>query len=176
MAFVDGENLTMRYQSLMTSKTPHTSVMHRPDIYIWHNLVRMPEECFLVRAYYYTSYVGDEAGMDAVTDELKGFRSFRQVQGAGAILYPTVFKKPSKSRKTTTIDLSLAIDVLRHVHQDDIDIVFLFSGDDDYCGLVDEVRRRGKQVYVSAFSSGLSKRLARMADVFQDLDPEFFTG
>jgi uncharacterized LabA/DUF88 family protein len=52
--------------------------------------------------------------------------------------------------------------------------VYLASGDGDYLPLLQEVMRRGKQVEVLAFSSGLNEQLTYSVDRFLSLDEVFF--
>lgn len=83
-----------------------------------------------------------------------------------------VFKKNSQSRPTKAVDISLATEILSLGYRDAYDIVCLVAGDRDYVPLVREVKRMGKQVYVSFFSrsseAGLSEELQQEADLFLD--------
>jgi uncharacterized LabA/DUF88 family protein len=65
---------------------------------------------------------------------------------------------------------------MRFAFTDEIDRVYLASGDGDYLPLIQEVMRRGKQVELLAFSSGLNNALPYSADNFFNLDPVFFRG
>jgi uncharacterized LabA/DUF88 family protein len=89
---------------------------------------------------------------------------------------PRVFKKPSNSKKAKLVDISICIDALRHSNNRDVDAIFLLSGDSDYMPLIKEVMRNGTQVWLGAFSSGLSRKLRPLVDQFIDLDPLFFSG
>jgi uncharacterized LabA/DUF88 family protein len=60
------------------------------------------------------------------------------------------------------------------VYKDTVDTVYIVTGDGDYVPLMEEVLRHGKQLYVSAFSNGLSPRLHLMADQFYILDGHMF--
>ena len=76
--------------------------------------------------------------------------------------------------KTKGVDIQLTVDVLTHVHNNNIDAVYLFSGDGDYEPLVREVHANGKQVYLAAFSDGLNQGFTYLADLFIGLDRYFF--
>lgn len=89
-------------------------------------------------------------------------------------LYPKVFHKNKKERKSKGVDIQMTIDILTHVFQNNLDVVYLVSGDGDYKPIIEECIRYGKQVYIAAFSSGLNKSLKNIADVFIDLDPVYF--
>jgi len=70
----------------------------------------------------------------------------------------------------------MSVDILTHVFRNNIDIVYLVSGDGDYLPVLQEAVRivKGKQVYVAAFSSGLNESLVTIADKFRLLDPIYF--
>ena len=184
IAFIDGENLVFRYQAMKEGgKTPQIGLFHRPDTYVWSNFLSLPNDHSLVRANYYTSTVGDEPKIEAVSSELKKMeihgRYLLSVGGKetfqyGQNLYPLVFKKPDQSNKTKVIDTRLTVDILTNVYQDNIDSVFLISGDGDYEEVIREVIRKGKRIYVAALSSGLSPKLKNLCDEFIDLDSLFF--
>jgi uncharacterized LabA/DUF88 family protein len=50
----------------------------------------------------------------------------------------------------------------------------LLAGDGDYIPLIEEVKRSGKLCYISAFSSGLNKKLIDISDKFYCLDHTMF--
>jgi uncharacterized LabA/DUF88 family protein len=89
-------------------------------------------------------------------------------------LYPFVYEKPSKSYKTSTVDVRLAVDMLSHAYQGNADKLLLFSGDRDFVPLVWEVVSRGVRVYVAAFHNGLSEELVSAADRFIGLGDIYF--
>ena len=185
MFFIDGENIVCRYQAMLGKGfVPKIEVCHEQDVYAWQQglVVRMDvEEIEIIRAYYYTSVVGDDVKVRSVVDDLKKLqaraegRLFRRSsQIVYHHLYPVVFKKAKQSNKTKVVDIQLAVDVLTHVYQNNLDTVCLFSGDGDYKAVINEVIRRGKQIYIAAFSDGLNLELKQLADKIIDLDHAFF--
>ena len=68
----------------------------------------------------------------------------------------------------------MTVDILSHAYQNNLDVACLFSGDGDYKPVLQEASRYGKQVYVGAFSDGLSPDLKIVADEFINLDTVFF--
>ena len=88
-------------------------------------------------------------------------------------LYPKVFRK-QKNRSGKGVDIQMSVDILSNTYQNNLDTVYLMSGDGDYEPLIRECQRMGKQVYVAAFSSGLNPSLSLIADRFFDLDRNFF--
>jgi uncharacterized protein (TIGR00288 family) len=85
-----------------------------------------------------------------------------------------VFKKLRSSQKTRNVDINLTIDVMRFAYSDAVDTIHLVSGDGDYLPLIQDVMRRGKEVVVSALSSGLNPKLVDTPDLFISLDSYFF--
>jgi len=57
---------------------------------------------------------------------------------------------------------------------ENVDALYLLSGDGDFVPLIREVMRRGKQVYVMALSDGLNPELQVTADGFELLDSKIF--
>jgi hypothetical protein len=174
MAFVDGENFTIRAQEIASQKGlqltegPH----YRRDVFVW-----MPEvspTAFIggrgsnlrhraVRSYYYTSTTGAE-------DEQKRVRQALWELGFD----PTVFKKNKQTSKTKGVDVTLTKDVLSHAFLNNYDTAVLVAGDGDYVPLVTELKRLGKVVYVYFFvSSGMSPELRLASDTFFPMDATF---
>ena len=60
--------------------------------------------------------------------------------------------------------------MMSQVYRGNVDSVLLLSGDGDYAPLLDEVKRAGVLVYVSAFSDGFSSHLKDRADSVYELD------
>ncbi len=173
MVFIDGENLVFRYQDMLKTRKPNTNVKFEKDTFIWHQHMSGELQARVLRVGYYTSVVGDDPHIANTRAALASIQAIRSRMSPIQVC-PFVFKRPSKSQKNKIVDVNLTIDVLRHTHQGDLDIVCLMSGDGDYLPLIKEVMRQGKQVYVYAFSSGLAEELKYTADRFQLLDPWFF--
>jgi uncharacterized protein (TIGR00288 family) len=85
-------------------------------------------------------------------------------------LTPCIFKKANRSLSGKGVDIQLSVDMMSHVYRDNVDSVLLLSGDGDYAPLLDEVRRAGVRVYVSAFSDGFNPVLKESADAVNELD------
>lgn len=185
MLFVDGENFTIRGQKrneanglvfpscTFSSRDAFLWIPDTPaDQFIWAPLRqtggRLPtnHQPQSIRSYYYTGVVGDEEKQNQVRDALRSL-----------LFDPQVFKKKSQEQHTKAVDISLATDLLSLAYKNAFDIVCLIAGDQDYVPLVQEVKRIGKQVFISFFSgspdAGLSDSLRREADLFLDLSPVF---
>jgi uncharacterized LabA/DUF88 family protein len=178
MLFVDGENLTIRGQEFASNNNLilKAGTYWKQDCFLWmpnpHPLKR--PHCLTgeietleergLRAYYYTSVVGDESLLREVNESLwkLGFA-------------PKVFKK-QKERKSKGVDISLTTDMLTHAFQNHFDVAILMAGDGDYGPLVGRVKSLGKLLWVWFFQSekdGMSPGLRLSSDVMLPLDAHF---
>jgi hypothetical protein len=160
MRFVDGENLTIQGQKL--AQSPNTELAegrhYRRDRFLWFTEQEDPRyavqgdwtflrlRSWAERAYYYTTVQGSDEDLQSTRQALRelGFE-------------PCVFKKP-KGQKAKGVDISLTKDMLCHAFRD------------NYCPLVEELKRLGRIVIVEFFEGeGLSKELRLAADDFRAL-------
>jgi uncharacterized LabA/DUF88 family protein len=182
MGFADGENLVTRYQQMLADgRRARTGTSFVRDLLVWHPQITQQFLSDIVRLSYYQTVVGDEAKLEDAQQQISAVRyeysPGNQTEGFTyrGSLHPTIFKKESRSARTKSVDINLAVDVLRHAADPRIDVVFVLSGDGDFLPLLQEVSRNGKQVWLAAFSSGLNRRLRYVADEFIDLDEVFFS-
>ena len=157
MLFVDGENLTLRAQEIAQKRgiqLEYGQYFER-NVCIWipnfdarrslAGQAPIPIQQTAVRAFYYTSIVGDEQKILSVWKI--GFQS-------------EVFKKDKQSTKSKGVDITLAKDFLSNAFMGNYDVAVLVAGDGDYVPMVTEVKRLGKIVYVMFFEeSGLNPSL-----------------
>ena len=183
--FADGENLVFRFQKMLDDgRRALPEVVHVPDCYVWSPTIiwdpNHPECQLISRIYYYTSVTGDDSRVAEVRSSLSQIEymcrpdptNFGVVRHAQ--LVPVVFKKPSQSEKTRNVDIQIVIDVMRCAHSDQFEQIHILSGDGDYLPLLKEVAHLGKQVRLSAFSSGLNSDLRSNVDRFTLLDDAYF--
>jgi uncharacterized LabA/DUF88 family protein len=173
IGLVDGENLVFRYQAMLGSRKPNPNVTHIPDALIWHQHMGGAIGWSLLRVNYYTSATSTDDKIAELEDRISRIVLPKPSESAAQIC-PRVFKKEARSKKTKIVDISIAIDALRHSYHRDVDAVWLFSGDGDYLPLIKEIIRNGTQVWLGAFSDGLNPALPRAVDRFIDLDQWFF--
>ncbi len=171
--FADGENLTYRFQAMVTAgRKPKGYVKREIDTFVWAQDIVNYSSWRLMRVSYYTSVVGDDTRLQQLAELLAAIRyDFR---GGFGFLNPHIFKKHKRGDKTKSVDINLVTDLLRHTYNHSVDEVCLLTGDGDYLPTIHEVMRQGVRVYVGAFSSGLDVRLRTQTDEFIDLDPMFF--
>ena len=174
MMFVDGENLTLRYQAMLAdgSYEPLDETHYIPDYFVWHPNIAPISLLEFTRVSYYTSIVGDDTTLSEARAKIaKATYSRRTPNGfANYQIVPFVFKKLAQSQKTKSVDINIAIDVMRHAHSNEIDVIFIVSGDGDFLPLARETMRLGKQVIIGALTSGLNSELVFTADRFVELD------
>ncbi len=173
MAFIDGENLVARYQAMRErGKQPQAGTQHAPDEYVWNPGFHLPGRFEVIRAHHYASVVGDEPKVADVGSRIKSVRfCANDFSSDSTSLYAHVFKKPSKSQKTSTVDIQMVVDALSHTYQRTADTILLVTGDGDFEPLAEEIAGRGIKLLLAALSDGLSTRLMQHADRFIDLDP-----
>ncbi|MDC3378668.1 NYN domain-containing protein [Planctomycetota bacterium] len=99
-----------------------------------------------VRAYWFGSYEGSDQVLH---------RYQKHLQDAG--FHPVILKKTTKGEKG--VDMALALEMLTNAVNQNFDYAFLVAGDEDYAGLVREVRRYGPRVMGAFWPQGLSPRL-----------------
>ncbi|MBB3175889.1 NYN domain-containing protein [Variovorax sp. Sphag1AA] len=182
MVFIDGENLVMRYEEMLSKgRTPTHEVKHQKEVFAWSHAAVWPSAHVVQRATYYTYFSGSDPDYAATERAIRSL-TFGQYAAPGQSftlrlnnnLYPRVFRKVRGQRAGKGVDIQLTIDCLGHAYNDNLDTVYLIAGDGDYEPLITECQRYGKTVMVAALSSGLNDRLPRVADQFIDLDGRFF--
>ncbi len=178
MFFIDGENIVYRYQAMIKKgfvSKQSESLFHDQDIYVWQPINEIANERHyqneVIRAYYYTSVVGDDVTLNTVFNNLK---KIPLIAGGNQTLYPVVIKKDRKDIKAKGVDIQMTVDILSHVFQNNVDTVCLFSGDGDYAPVAREVISRGKKIFIGAFSDGFNLSLQQLADEIIDLDSIYF--
>jgi NYN domain-containing protein len=180
MCFVDGENFTIRGQQYAKrvglDLTGHPE-LYVPDTFLWipggrdtieiagraagGNLIGGPP----LRAYYYTSVVGDDPKLLSVRRALRAL-SFD----------PQVFKKDAQNQRSKGVDITLTKDMLSHACLGNYSQAVLVAGDGDYVPLVQEVKRMGKNVFLAFFGGpddGLNEELRLAADQFYAIEGWF---
>jgi uncharacterized LabA/DUF88 family protein len=186
LIFVDGENLTLRYQEMVRAgRVPAPDNVHIRDCFVWNQRVLDDNLWNLKRVSYYTSVTGSDDLVRQVREQIAAVK-FNCRTGAisGALgtgfttrtgqIVPFVRRKSARTRKESVCDIAITVDVMRACYRDHAKIIWLFSGDGDFLSLLNEVVHNGKSAYVAALSSGLSEEIHFAVDEFTLLDKYFF--
>jgi uncharacterized LabA/DUF88 family protein len=154
MVFIDGSNL------YLSCKRHPINTGFRVDI---KKLVDMlVKDRRLIRPYYYTA-IGVPPSEGQVN-----FHHKLQYSGI------TVKSKPLRRRGSTWtekgVDVTLVIDLLSMGYRNVYDTAILVSGDKDFEGAVDEIKRLGKRIEIASFDHVISEDLKMIADRYISLD------
>lgn len=176
MVFIDGENLVFNFQKFKDNWGVYDDILHKKDVYVWReSSLDDLKQIEVIRAFYYTYMVGNDEMYSNIIEEIK---SLEFNQNSLSIIpnniMPCVFKKLKKEKNTKGVDIKMTVDILTNIYHDNLDIVYLMSGDGDYVPIIEEAQRWGKLVYLAAFSNGLNKKLKNIVDKFIDLDKIYF--
>jgi uncharacterized LabA/DUF88 family protein len=122
----------------------------------------------LVRAYYYTALLDDQE-----YSPLRPLVDWLQYNGYNVVTKPAKeFTDAGGRRKFKgNMQIELAVDALEMSQH--VDHIVLFSGDGDFCRLIEALQRKGLRVTVvstiSTQSSMIAGELRRQADTFLEL-------
>ena len=185
MFFIDGENLVLRYQDMLTKGyEPLNKIKHEKDVYVWHKDLIRANVGKIIRVNYYTSATGTEDKIDSLRKDIKKieydyqgppvgtggrFGGIKHENFKGHIV-PHVFKKKEKEARSRLVDISITIDMLHYASLKMLDAVYLISCDGDFIPLIKEVMRRGVKVHLMALSIGLNPNLPISGDEFECID------
>ena len=187
MIFIDGENLLLRYEAMREERGEPSGprdalnlgaspqVTYVPGRYVWHPLTAAVHGHEIIRATYYTHVVGDVNKVKEINTALAALHFDKHwASESPHTLTPWIFHKKKDSKKEKTVDVKMTVDILTHVHHDNVDSVYLVTGDGDFLPVIKEAVHSGKNVYLAALSSGLHPDLKNYVDDFRDLDPLYF--
>ncbi len=148
---------------------------HERDVFIWHPNITSVFPVDIFRIYYYTSCDGDAVREFEVRRRLSEIvYSAHGNYYQSCQLFPCVYLKNKKSQKSRLVDINITIEAMRLAYSDSVDVVCFAGGDGDFLALYQDIMRRGKQVCVAAFSSGLHPQVPVSVDRFFSLDPLVF--
>jgi len=155
MKFVDGTNfLTQMSKELKIKLDPYKP---SPESIIfstkWIKAIPVSITGYIIRNYWFGSYVGDKPYCAKLTKELRNCN-----------FEPVLFQKIGNKEKG--VDIGLAKEMLVNAFNQNFDVGWLFAGDEDYVGLVKEVKRYGQIINGSFFNQGLSAELEVAFDEF----------
>lgn len=159
MAFIDGTNFLCHLSEELNikfraDKPPPESII-AANALITH-LCNRKLGYGKIRRYWFASYKGNEEYHRLLIQELRK-NDFE----------PVLFKKREEREKG--VDLALAKEMLVNSFNQNFDIGILIAGDEDYVGLVKEVKRYGPIIRGAFFNHGLSDKLKMVFDDYYDI-------
>jgi uncharacterized LabA/DUF88 family protein len=177
LIFVDGENLSIRYQEMIKAgRIPAPDNIVIDKCFVWNPRILMHQLWNIKRLAYYTSVVGDDDKVRTVREQISSNIFSCQdgrSQQTGQFV-PFVRKRTRGGKKESICDIAIAVDVMRACYRDHADTIWLFSGDGDFVQLFQEVVHSGKRAYASALSSGCNQEIRFVVDEFMPLDKYLF--
>lgn len=126
----------------------------------------------LVRTYYYGS-----RPMQAVSEQESFFKKLERLGFDVSVktlkLREKVCKECGHHQKAYLekgVDVALVTDLLAFGFRNGYDTAIIVSGDNDFLGAINEVKRLPRRVEIAAFSDSISEETQRKADSFTALD------
>jgi uncharacterized LabA/DUF88 family protein len=87
---------------------------------------------------------------------------------------PVLFRRRGDREKG--VDIALTKEMLVNAFARNAEVSVLIAGDEDYVGLVNEVKRYGQIVWGGFFENGMAPRLRLALDSFEDLTMMRYAG
>lgn len=134
----------------------------------WRKLLtEVQDNSIFVRAFYYTAMLDNNPaeynGLVKLVDWLN-YNGYHVVTKRAK----TITSDSGKSFIKGNMDIELAIDMLQMAPH--YDTAILFSGDGDFCRLLDAVQRQGKRVLVVSTQNYTADELRRQCDEYFELN------
>lgn len=162
MIFVDGSNLLVQMSKSLgvefkAYSPPGAAIAFSQRLC---NAAVLKRAMRPVRYYWFASYRGSEDYKEEYSELLRSFD-----------FEPMLFKQ-KKSGREKGVDIALTKEMLINAFNQNYDHAVLVAGDEDYLGLVAEVKRYGPTVDGCFFKDGLSKSLRLAFDKFTFLEEQ----
>jgi hypothetical protein len=158
MVFVDGTNFLVRLADelgieesgiKLRADKPPPSAFH----YAAYEVRRISVDYSVIRWFWFASYQGNDEYRDKLRSELRKWQ-----------FEPVLFQKRGGREKG--VDIALTKEMLINAFNQNFDVGYLIAGDEDYVGLVNEVKRYGPIIRGAFFDHGLSEELRLTFDSF----------
>jgi uncharacterized LabA/DUF88 family protein len=164
MIFVDGSNFLVELSKELdikfrAEKPPLASFDLAKDLIRWASDMckRGSSDFITIRKFWFASYAGNEEDYKRLRNALRN-NEFE----------PVLFKK-DRDKPEKGLDIALTKEMLINAFNGNFDVAILVAGDEDYVGLVNEVKRFGPFINGIFFSHGLSDNLRYAFDHFQPI-------
>ena len=154
MIFIDGSNLYWSCRRHPSSPSFKVDVLKLIE--------KIQESRLLVRPYYYTAI-----GVPPSTGQVK-FHHKLSYSGITVVTRP--LRRRGYGWTEKGVDVALVTDLLAMAYRNVYDTAIIVSGDKDFEGAIDEVKRLGKRVEIACFDHVISEDLKMRADKYISLD------
>ena len=154
MVFIDGSNLFWSCRRHPTIPSFKADIIKIIEILV--------ENRRLIRPYYYTA-----VGVPPTNGQIK-FHHKLKYSGVTVVSRP--LRRRGSSWTEKGVDVALVIDLLAMAYRNVYDTAIIVSGDKDFEGAVEEVKRLRKIVEIACFEHVISEDLKMAADKFISLD------
>jgi len=152
MVFIDGSNLL------------HSSQRFKQGFKI--DYVKLVQELVggrnMIRSYFYCSY--------KIPPNEKETKFHEALKRQGIAVVARRLRQRGSQYVEKGVDVALVTDMLGFAFKNAYDVAILVSGDEDYVGAVDEIKRVGKKVEIASFEFAAARELKLIADRFISLE------
>lgn len=162
MTFIDGTNFLVELSKELDIKfraenPPLTALNLAKDLIRWASeWFRDGSSSFIsIRKFWFASYTGNDESYKKLRNALRN-NEFE----------PILFKK-DRGKPEKGLDIALTKEMLVNAFNGNYDVAILFAGDEDYVGLVNEVKRFGPIINGAFFDHGISDNLRYSFDQFR---------
>lgn len=154
MIFIDGSNLYWSCRRHPKNPSFKVDILKLID--------KISKDRFLVRPYYYTAI-----GVPPSNGQVK---FHHKLNYCGVTVVSRPLRRRGDGWTEKGVDVALVTDLLAMAYRNVYDTAIIVSGDKDFEGAIDEVKRLGKRVEVACFEHVISEDLKMRADKFISLD------
>ncbi|RKZ34269.1 NYN domain-containing protein [bacterium] len=161
MMFIDGSNL---YHGMR-------DILGKVNIDYECFIKKLVGDRYLVRVYYYTPVINREEAEEQYHSQQRFLTYLTDINYVQAKFGKLVRQGEILVEKS--IDVKLAVDMVRYAGLNYYDIAILISGDGDFVPAVEAVKEMGKQVECAFFIQETANVLKQVTDVFIELNQHF---
>src|SRR5262244_3823397 len=144
MVFVDGTNFLVELAKELNIEFRADRPPPSAFRYAQHEIRRISQHYSIIRLFWFASYQGSDEYRDKIRSDLRKYE-----------FEPILFQKRSGREKG--VDIALTKEMLVNAFNQNFDVGYLVAGDEDYVGLINEVKRYGPIVRGIFFQHGLSE-------------------
>ncbi len=163
MIFIDGSNF---YHGMR-------DILGRVNVDYRKLIEKLTRRRYLVRAYYYTPIINREEAEEQFHSQHRFITYLSDIPYVQVKFGKLVRQGEALVEKS--IDVRLAVDMVRYAAMGYYDVAVLVSGDGDFVPAVEAVKEMGRQVECVFFPEETATVLRQTADVFVELNRYFLS-